>query len=732
MRFGLVHRILLDSLISLGLLALIATGEFGKLGSITLIFALALAFALPANWQERRGLRLFGTYSPVVLFVVELLRWADGGNPLTIAVEFTAMIQIIRVATRRGAAHDQQLIALSLLQLIAATVLGGGLTFALCFIGFVLVTPSALVLSHLRREVEGNYRQGARDRTGLPVDVPRILRSRRVISRGFVLFISLLSLPVFLVTAIIFISFPRVGLSLLLLEPSRPSRMIGFSDRVELGGVGALQTDSTLAMRVTYPEIPADPPKRIALYLRGTALDHYEKSSWSRTKTDRRLLTYVGNQYAIERFPDPVRDPSITIELAPIEPAILFVPEQTVSLELLSHSNQVLLASPVIYQGAESELRYARLDDRRGPKYRVYVQNTPQKQVLPLPFEERLRYLQLPTSFTPKMRILAQKWVSKEVEPLAIANRVQEHLRKDYEYDLNSPSGSKSNPLEDFLLVSKRGHCEFYSTAMALLLRSVGIPTRNVTGFAGATYNRYGHFYAVRQSDAHSWVEVWIDTLGWKRFDPTPSAPPVSPNVYERWAVAARDVIEAMSQRWSRHVERYDLRQQVEIFGGMRQRMGYVARSVMPQATLKRVFLWVLPFGIIVAIGSYWIYLRRQTAQKLEHLETPTAIKEIVILYQQLESVLTKRGAGRPVAVPPLTYAKSLVDLGHPLAEEIMDLTEEYLAVRFGGQPFDASQIRRFEERVTVLKRQPSSEWEALMASKQNKRDINPRPTIDT
>src|SRR5690606_38861173 len=104
---------------------------------------------------------------------------------------------------------------------------GGGLVYGIAFIGFLVVAPAALVLSHLRREVEGNYRQGARDRTGLPVDVPRILRSRRVVGRGFLLFVCSLSIPIFAFTAVLFLLFPRVGLSLLLLSHSRPERMVG-------------------------------------------------------------------------------------------------------------------------------------------------------------------------------------------------------------------------------------------------------------------------------------------------------------------------------------------------------------------------------------------------------------------------------------------------------------------------------------------------------------------------
>ena len=64
--------------------------------------------------------------------------------------------------------------------------------------------------------------------------------------------------------------------------------------------------------------------------------------------------------------------------------------------------------------------------------------------------------------------------------------------------------GGKPQPLDHFLFESKRGHCEFFSTAMAMMLRELGIPSRNVTGFVGGTYNRVSRSYTVRQGDAHS------------------------------------------------------------------------------------------------------------------------------------------------------------------------------------------------------------------------------------
>src|SRR5260370_31452745 len=226
MRFGLAHRIMTDAMAALGILAVVSTASLSIWTNLILVAGLAVALAIPEGWQGRPALRHFATIAPLALLSVQSARLLAGRSPLDIAVEFAALLQIVRLATRRGAAHDQQIIVLALLHFIAGTVLGGGLTYGLCFFGYLIVAPGALVLSHLRREVEGNDRQGARDRTGLPVDVPRILRSRRVVGRGFLVATCLLSVPILLFTTALFVLFPRIGLSLLLLNHPRAGRMI--------------------------------------------------------------------------------------------------------------------------------------------------------------------------------------------------------------------------------------------------------------------------------------------------------------------------------------------------------------------------------------------------------------------------------------------------------------------------------------------------------------------------
>ncbi|MGH7328584.1 MAG: DUF3488 domain-containing protein, partial [Polyangiaceae bacterium] len=289
MRFGLVHRIMTDALATLGILAVVSTATMTPWHNVALLVGLAIALAIPESWQQRPTMRSFAQLAYPALFVVQIARLVAGHSPLDVAIEFAALLQIIRIATRRGAAHDQQIIVLALLHFVTGTVLGGGLGYALCFFGFMIVAPGALVLSHLRREVEGNYRQGARDRTGLPVDVPRILRSRRVVGKGFLGATCLMSVPIFLFTILLFVLFPRVGLQLLLLNRPRSDRMVGFSDHVDLGEVGELKNgNSSIALRFEVSHLPNPPPPKYLLRMRGTAFDAYDGHAWIRTQNDRR------------------------------------------------------------------------------------------------------------------------------------------------------------------------------------------------------------------------------------------------------------------------------------------------------------------------------------------------------------------------------------------------------------------------------------------------------------
>jgi transglutaminase-like putative cysteine protease len=711
MRFGLIHRIMTDSLAALGLLALITSGELNHWLTIAILIGLVIAVSIPESLQDRPLLRRVGVVLPLALLGVQAVRLFLSANLLEIAVEFAAGLQVIRLATRRGAAHDQQVIVLALLHLIAATVLGSGIAYGLCFLGFLVIAPGALVLSHLRREVEGNYRQGARDRTGLPVDVPRILRSRRVIGRSFLLFTCSLSVPIFLFTLGLFIAFPRVGLSLLLLSRPKAERMVGFTERVDLGGVGRLRSDPTIVMRVEVVNLPKEPPPRVALYLRGAAFDTYRGKAWSRSFGGTLRAEQRGRQVQILRFPDSATDRTMHIDLEPIEPPVVFLPPDAVALAISPQGVPPLVpAMPQITGGPEGSLTY-KSPDERGLHYDVSLAAANEPTSVALAPSERGRYLNVPPDLPPKVADLARTWANGTTDSRLQAKLIENRLRRDYRYDVDSPSGSTKNPLVDFLFVSKRGHCEFYSTAMAVMLRTLGVPTRNVTGFIGGTYNRFARSYAVRQGDAHSWVEVYLDDSGWTRFDPTPPANAAPQSDITGLLAFVRDFVEATTQRWNRHVIGYDLKQQVGLlrsvhdsYSALRGRPGTMGKLLSsPRATLFGVL------GVGAAVyGILWWRKRRRgtTAAARAATARDIAAREIVELYRQLEAALASRGVARPTGTPPRAHAAALAAMGHPLGVEALALTELYIAARFGHAPLGSDERREFTRRVRALRQQ--------------------------
>ncbi|MCL2448109.1 MAG: transglutaminaseTgpA domain-containing protein [Polyangiaceae bacterium] len=718
MRFGLIHRVMTNALAALGIFAVVSTASLSPTMDAVLLVGLAFAIAIPERWQGLPALRHVATVAPLALLLLQAARLFAGRSPLDVAVEFSAWLQIVRLATRRGAAHDHQIIVLALLHFVAGTVLGGSLMYGLSFLGFLIVAPGALVLSHLRREVEGNYRQGARDRTGLPVDVPRILRSRRVVGRGFLGATCLLSVPILLFTTILFLLFPRIGLSLLLLSHPHAGRLVGFSEHVDLGDVGMLRDDPTIALRFELHEPPNPPPMRLTLRLRGTAFDAYDGYAWLRTLRDTPRFadrtSDPGDTIILYRGARASRDRVISFDLEPIDPPVVFLPPRAVAVRLRSPS-AVLIGEPLmLVRGPEDELRYTGADVR-GLRYDVSLAGDDETLLETLGASDRARYLALPPDMPSRIADLARRWTDGLASPDAQAFAIEQHLRRDFTYDLHSPSGGKPQPLDHFLFESQRGHCEFFSTAMAIMLRAVGIPSRNVTGFVGGTWNRFGHYYAVREGDAHSWVEAYIEDAGrgrWKTFDPTPlaGAQPVEPpgGVY----YYLRDFVEALSQRWNTYVVGYDLHKQLRLFQDVAHRydafrsLAGADRGWLDRAT-RAPTLAVAVLAIATAYGARRRRRRRAgpPARRTGSSDADGAPGHAaVLLFRALEMALQAHGISRPASLPPLRHAEDLQTQKHPLGDEVLSLTQLYLQARFGGLELNDSARRDYERRVRSIR----------------------------
>lgn len=708
MRFGVAHRVFINLLAGLGILSLIATETLPLYVSAALVVGLVIAIALPEQARANDWVKRASTAIPLVLLIVEVAKITSGAPVLAAVVELSGALTIARLATRRGAQHDYQIALLALLNFIAAAVLGGGLAYALCFVALLSVVPISLVLSHLRREVEGNYQQGARDRSGLPVDVPRILRSKRVVSRRFLVLTGALGLPIFLATALLFVTFPRVGLSWLLLNQNRGERMIGFSDRVDLGGLGTLQTDSTLAMRVIPGDLPEDPPTNLALYLRGTAFDTYDGRAWSRSVEGR---TQVEDHYGTFVLRRPARrsdDEKYVIDLEPLDPPVIFIPQNTVAVKLKTPENARRAKLDLdLFESSEDGLRASRTVSRV-LHYEAYVPRDGKRSpVQRLSAKAKERYLALPEALPERVIDLAETWTKDASSPEEAAQAIRDQLRKNYAYSLDSPSGAAADPLDHFLFESQAGHCEYYSTAMAVMLRGLGIPTRNVAGFAGGTYNRFGGYYGVRQGDAHSWIEAYFDDKGWIRFDPTPPGAIAPIGEFGGLFGFLRDIVEATGRGWEEHVVGYDLRRQTGMLRDARRALLRVKTSRSSDALREHGGTIAIGLGATVVLVVAFVLLKRRRRGGPEEpggSRSARARQERAIgLYRKLERAMMAQGIGRSTGTPPLRHAEGLIRQHHTLGREVALLTKIYIETRFGSRTLSDEERREFSRRVRAL-----------------------------
>ena len=144
-----------------------------------------------------------------------------------------------------------------------------------------------------------------------------------------------------------------------------------------------------------------------------------------------------------------------------------------------------------------------------------------------------------------------------------VALNVENFLQNGFAYTTEG-AGEVEDPVSVFLFERRAGHCEYFATAMVLMLRTLGVPARPVNGFLGAAYNEFGDFYSVTEGQAHSWVEVYFPIYGWVTFDPTPAVErmPAGGGFFDTMALW----FDALRLRWYKWVVEYDLEKQLAVY----------------------------------------------------------------------------------------------------------------------------------------------------------------------
>jgi transglutaminase-like putative cysteine protease len=700
MRFAFAHKLVAYMFAGLGLIALMLGTTFTTVDSLIVMVAFVASWFAEPPLIDRPGYSRFWNIAAVVLLLVQIARGVGGEATLTVGVQYAAFLQISRLAHRKTAADYQQIAILAFLHLIAGTVLSSGLDYGVVFFGFVIVMPWMLTLTHLRKEFETQHGVGTPMLEGE-------LQSHQLTSGAFFGGTTLLALPLFVLTAAMFFAFPRVGFGFLSNFGTRQMAVAGFGDDVELGGFGTIRDDPTVVMRVKMSNRPTPPPRAIGVRLRGTSFDQYSEGRWSRTHLAAENVQRTQDQYVLYR-PATSDDQEYEIILDPMEEAVLFIPEGTVALGVPPTVRAGRNRYRKVTYSPGFDVRYRGLSE--GPlTYKAYVGEEVKGITESVPPILQTRYLETPAGYE-RIARLARELVGDATDPRAQAQMIERHLRRSYRYSLEQPDTRGKDPLHVFLFEAKAGHCEYFSTAMALMMRSLGVPSRNVTGFLGADYNPYGDYYAVRNGNAHSWVEILADGR-WITFDPTPASGQVfaSPSGL---AIKVRQMVDAMRVRWAEYVVEFNIRDQARAlqgiaswyrsFRGSRGGRAFDANESndeLGKVPFRPDWRWFVAVMGVFGVGlllARWRQKRRRQSQAGRRLDPNR--DRAVRLYLALEANLRRAGQARPPDVTPQEHAEELRRAGFLAAREVREVTDAYLATRFGGDPLPPADYHRLRQ----------------------------------
>lgn len=745
MRFQVTHKL------TTYLLVLAAVGTLASAGLVaastvmlTLVFA-ALSWPVDpgtriAAWVERIALVLrLGATAFFAVCAYEV--WARLPEPdLTPVLNLVLFLVVYKLFGRAANRDYLQIYVLAFLMVLAGAAFAQNVLFAVCFIAYVVLTTWTLILLHLRREMEENYLvKHSGNAPSHKVGVARILNSRRVIGGPFLTATGGVALLVCLGSAITFALVPRVGTGFALGGARARKGLVGFSDEVTLGTSGFLSSDNdTVALRAVVPRIGRLHSERDReneldrLYWRGTVYESYQKGRWLRARHEalRSHLVDVGNaslvvephlRPAVDPFPPLAGTDRQEIDIVGVSAPVAFALDHPVAFEIPPPkvgmvpdfrlaprwSGEMAFESALSDGGAldnPGELRNA-----RGTHYVAYsrdpftittaVNGRPMGEI-PAPI--LAPYLSLPPTLGPRVAELGRLITAGSPTTVGKVVAVIDWLGKTHEYSLQvPPAPANTDPVEHFLFDGKAGHCEYFASSAALLLRTAGVPTRYVNGFLGGEWNELGEYVTVRQNRAHAWVEAYLGELGWMRVDATP--PVRAPGRMGK----LRQVLDSIEFFWGRWIVGYDIGRQVDLARSLGRSVGLGPTGGDTPAGGTSSWPWrrLAVFGSVVAGGAgLWLALRRRRRANAPGAVGPALGHQPVgRAYRRALERLAEHGFHRRPSETPRELATRVSAAGLEGAVPFASLTELYARARFGRQTIDDAEVARLSRALGRL-----------------------------
>jgi transglutaminase-like putative cysteine protease len=589
-------------------------------------------------------------------------------------VRLLVVLLVLKLASARSERDWMQVQVLAFLEVLAASVLSTSASYFAFLAAFLVFAVAAFALAEILRSA----RQPRRIiRHGLDRFGRRLAALTLVVCTG-----------ILLVTALFFFFLPRTGRAIVAKWAPRQLFLPGFSNEVTLGQIGEVQQSSATVLHARVMNVAGPQPLR----WRGNTLAEFDGRRWF--NSDQRTMFFKAERGLI-RLADyrpqdrPGRSIAYDVQLKALTSDALFMAGIPEFLQILAPG--VLRTPAGAYRVAGTPGEFIR--------YRVYayLPDSGDATIFPaLDEQERALYLRLPP-LDPRVAELARGWSAGLSEPAAIGRALEARLRGAFPYTLDLPATPPADPVAHFLFERKKGHCEYFASALAVMLRTRGVPSRVATGFLTGEFNPVSGWHRIRASDAHSWVEAYIEGRGWATLDPTPPAATAPEQNFWQRAAFYADAMETFWQDW---VLNYNLEQQLMLAARVEQsgrnaglsgfaRAGEAISRGLAWAKERALVLapWVFALVLAAVAGRWlaaplreWLHRRRQRSRLESGQASP---HDATLLYQRLLDLLAARGYVRPAWMTPLEFADSLPP-GEG-TEAIEDITRAYVELRFGA-----------------------------------------------
>ena len=686
-------------LVVIGFVALATTGRLDWLSTAFVASALLVrGYLLARNRDLQIPLRWtnYLTVLYVLVFFGDLFLVSGSYVAATVhLVLFSLVLKLFSIQKPRDYIY---LAVLSFLAVLAGSVLTVSSSFLPIFTVFLLLAVNTFIVMEVRRALIKAVHRG---------HIPQQRTFTRQVVRWLSLNSLLLVAGIAAFSTILFFLLPRFSAGYLSAYAPHTEFTTGFSDHVQLGEIGRIQQSNTVVMHVQV-----EGEGNLDLRWRGIALTQFDGRTWTNESPEVEIISDQSPMRALQverhNLPPSIRElgqgrmVKYTVIMEPIGTNVIFLAPVPVEVsgrfrDMAIDENGALL----------NEDHNHVTESYEGLSLMLQPSRSTLRQSGPIPPDIALIDLQLP-SIDKRIPALARQLTEGSDSAFDKASAIEHYLRTNFGYTLQMSDRPAPDPLADFLFQRKQGHCEYFASSMAVMLRSQGVPARIVNGFRTGEYNPVSGNYIIRARDAHSWVEVYLPSVGWTAFDPTPPDPQYAHGGMSR----LMSYLDAAQEFWREWIINYDFSHQRALTNTAASRSHdtlwnigrwmhdtYGRMLVRAERLTDKVSRapgrWSSAVLVILALILFLAKSREilRALADIRVARSPAKSPRLaaVVWYERMLRSAARRGYSKLPSQTPQEFVQTIRE--DSLRRSVDNFTRAYERARFGDSPEDARRL---------------------------------------